>query len=704
MVRGRVCVQFSFLHLQATHTGMESLGRESAGLDLDILDDLLADDSLQLSSSGLAADMLPGLPFNGSMECAPLPAAGAAYGGLEPIQWSMPALTSRIGEGGVDGAHDLFLAMEQGTRAAATPSPSVALPFAAAASSSAKTSDTAKVAAAGGAAAGKRKARKAGGVRAKASAKRARSKLVGGAADSPPALEPEKDEDENGEKLSPAAKKHRRLVRNRMSAQLHRERKKAYLEGLQGTVEGLTKENARLKGLASSLQTRVDALERENTQLRGAKRGHAPSFEHGTARSDEEGAHSSGTAAFDSDTSDTTDSGGAEPSEASLLPAPVRAAVPVARSPESSSSSAASGASAGSTGSGSSSAAAARMAMVPTALLACVLCFNVMNAGGKSAGIGAAAPGMIGDQLGASLGASLADALAPHRAGARGRVLLSTATATIAAPPPHAASGAAEGAAAFGAVAALAAESESERGREAGRALAFRAGRASGSAEENPHALSVFDASQGVVANSVDARFALPAAAARALRAHAENEKVSLYGVDGAESSGSARRGGASAGARGFDFRERSANASFVMCPHAHSEFATPALAQLNSSQLYGPVHGYRSGGSGSGSKAMTAVGGGKQGLRGGMHGEWARATAENGTDAPFLLVVVPSSSVTLPSSSSGETRRAPLDGIAGFNGKSAASGDAEDDAEWVEIGCQMLMARPFWPAKATPM
>ena len=104
----------------------------------------------------------------------------------------------------------------------------------------------------------------------------------------------------------------------------------------------------------------------------------------------------------------------------------------------------------------------------------------------------------------------------------------------------------------------------------------------------------------------------------------------------------------------------------------------------------------------------MTAVGSGsaKQGLRGGMHGEWARVAAENESDAPFLLVVVPSSSVTLPSSpsASGKARRAPLDGIAGFNGKSAASGDAEDGAEWVEIGCQMLMARPFWPEKATPM
>lgn len=700
------------------------LGRESAGLDLDILDDLLEDDSLQLGSSGLASDMLPGLPFGGSMECAPLPAAGGVYGGLEPLRWSIPALTSRLGEAGLDGE---FMVMEQGTRVATTPSPSLPLPFAVAAtavaSSAAKTSatdqHTAKVAATGGAAAGKRKARKAGGVRAKVPAKRARSKLAGVAASTPAAFEPEKDEDENGEKLSPAAKKHRRLVRNRMSAQLHRERKKAYLEGLQGAVEGLTKENARLKGLTSSLQLRVDALEHENTQLRGAKRGHAPSFEHSAVRSDEEGAHSSGTAAFDSDTSDTTDSGGAEPSEASLLPAPARAAVPVARSPGSSPSSAASGAGAGSAGSGSSSGAAARMAMVPTALLACVLCFNVMNAGGKSAGIGGAAPGMIGDRIGASLGASLADALAPHRAGAHGRVLLSTAAATIATiapPPPHAASRAAEGAVAFGAVAALAAESETERSREAGRALVFRAGRASGSgsAEENSHALSVFDASQGVVANGVDARFTLPPDAARALRAHAENEKVQLYGVDGAESSGSARRGGA----HRFNFHERSANASFVMCPHAHSEFATPALAQLKSSQLYGPVHGYRSGGSsgsgaggakaGGGSRAMTAVGSGsaKQGLRGGMHGEWARVAAENESDAPFLLVVVPSSSVTLPSSpsASGKARRAPLDGIAGFNGKSAASGDAEDGAEWVEIGCQMLMARPFWPEKATPM
>jgi hypothetical protein len=65
------------------------------------------------------------------------------------------------------------------------------------------------------------------------------------------------------------------------------------------------------------------------------------------------------------------------------------------------------------------------------------------------------------------------------------------------------------------------------------------------------------------------------------------------------------------------------------------------------------------------------------------------------------LLLVVPSSSVARPPSAKKQQRASGyggggvLDSIEGFNGK-----EEESDAEWVEIGCQMLMARPFWPTK----
>jgi len=531
----------------------------------------------------------------------------------------------------------------------------------------------------------KRKApRKVGGGRGKAQQKRPRSATEG-------SISATGDADDEGkvEKLGTEAKKHRRLVRNRMSAQLHRERKKAYLEGLQNKVEALTQENSRLNALAGGLQNRVGDLERENAQLRasGGKRQQQRLHSGSTCSTSSafDGSSGSGGEGRDATEIDSDASDGTAPDAgAKLLPAPAVVATPVARSPEPPTS-------ASGNGSGSASGAAARMAMVPTALLACVLCFNVMSGTTVPLPAGVVrtqhAQMMAADSL--PLAASLARAVAPHRAG-HGRVLLSTLAArtvgsiaapadTLSASPPAAAPGAAaEG---------------------LGRALAFRE-RATAALklvvdDSNSRAMSVFEQSKEMVVGStvkaVDpSAFVLPTAAARALQTRAEAEKVALYGVDGAENSGAS---------------PTHAESSFVMCPHAHSAFADPALQQLNTSQLFGPRHGYTNRGSGAaGSRAVDVLkqeGGLRRGeVEAGRRGEWS-SVATNGTDAPFLLLVVPSSSVARPPSAKKQQRASGyggggvLDSIEGFNGK-----EEESDAEWVEIGCQMLMARPFWPTK----
>jgi len=56
-------------------------------------------------------------------------------------------------------------------------------------------------------------------------------------------------------------KKQRRLVRNRMSAQLHRERKKAYIDQLEAEIK-------QRDSIISSQKSFVEALQRENAQLR----------------------------------------------------------------------------------------------------------------------------------------------------------------------------------------------------------------------------------------------------------------------------------------------------------------------------------------------------------------------------------------------------------------------------------------------------
>lgn len=59
-------------------------------------------------------------------------------------------------------------------------------------------------------------------------------------------------------------KKQRRLIRNRMSAQLHRERKKAYVDHLEGLVRDREAEIA-------SLRAEMEALKEENASLRAAR-------------------------------------------------------------------------------------------------------------------------------------------------------------------------------------------------------------------------------------------------------------------------------------------------------------------------------------------------------------------------------------------------------------------------------------------------
>jgi len=72
---------------------------------------------------------------------------------------------------------------------------------------------------------------------------------------------PKEESKAEGESETKEDKKQRRLIRNRMSAQLHRERKKAYVDHLEGLVRDRDAEIAALKA-------RVSALQEENATLR----------------------------------------------------------------------------------------------------------------------------------------------------------------------------------------------------------------------------------------------------------------------------------------------------------------------------------------------------------------------------------------------------------------------------------------------------
>lgn len=66
-------------------------------------------------------------------------------------------------------------------------------------------------------------------------------------------------EREDGKVETKEDKKQRRLIRNRMSAQLHRERKKAYVDHLEGLVKERDDEIAKLKEEVANLRERLDS-------------------------------------------------------------------------------------------------------------------------------------------------------------------------------------------------------------------------------------------------------------------------------------------------------------------------------------------------------------------------------------------------------------------------------------------------------------
>lgn len=70
-------------------------------------------------------------------------------------------------------------------------------------------------------------------------------------------------------------KKMRRMQKNRESAMLSRQRKKAHLDGLESSNAKLREENVRLTADKENLQQKVKSLEAENTQLREQLAKHA---------------------------------------------------------------------------------------------------------------------------------------------------------------------------------------------------------------------------------------------------------------------------------------------------------------------------------------------------------------------------------------------------------------------------------------------
>merc|ERR1719421_776485 len=84
-----------------------------------------------------------------------------------------------------------------------------------------------------------------------ATLQRTAKRKVGGTKQESKAVDAEKD-----------SKKQRRLIRNRMSAQLHRERKKAYLDKLEAQLKERTAE-------CEALKAQVAHLTSENASLRG---------------------------------------------------------------------------------------------------------------------------------------------------------------------------------------------------------------------------------------------------------------------------------------------------------------------------------------------------------------------------------------------------------------------------------------------------
>jgi hypothetical protein len=333
------------------------------------------------------------------------------------------------------------------------------------------------------------------------------------------------------EALSPTAKKVRRLERNRMSAQLHRERKKAHLETLEKSVASLKEENERMKVLASNLQLRVDTLERENALLRAASGDERVHARDTSSDSDMSGADGSTYSA--GATTEEDEAAASSMSMPELLPARIRVASSTPESSKEQSSAAAL--------SISGSSVAARLAVLPTALLACVLCFNLM----ANTDIAQTSPFV------SPVSTSLTDVspsvpLQHHRQGGRGRVLLSTAPdadALIRAPLPDE-----EVMQALAAFSTSHARASGARGDGADAEpprtvdLFVNVGD-----DDTSRALRVFEASDGLTATGgadhTRHRFALPASAAQELQFRAQSEQTALYGrrTHAARFSGTAR-------------------------------------------------------------------------------------------------------------------------------------------------------------------